>query len=574
MPEELSMTQPPPNNKDDVAAPLDNVPYTMKSIFAGSYCRENMKDYRDQKTKPLSLPFEDKETWKLLTETLSIKQPDIARRKDSNEYSNEYPKELKYLTSLFQTLGNHKANKFCRWLHNIRSLGTSGAPAPMDITAIGKKITLSAHENGEQIYKTFFNKTLPFMRDLILSMRTTFNANTETDKKDDDNDNDTDNKTNTEPMSFMNPGCNAQFEMTRGQIASILACCFFGIPLYEHCSFQVELSSVGTPGKLECWVRYFDFVRQKTMDSDWFNKEKVTVWRRCLDAKECSCLEYKSLVHNETVLCDFVVSEEGCIEDQSGQLHADFANQYIGGGVLEGGNVQEEIRFTVNVECVISKWLCPLPMRHNEAIIILGSQQFFDYSGYGSRFSFNGYRNNETEMFFCEDKKDRLGSSVIVGIDALYLWAPKSQIETNFMMREIAKSFVGYSISNQNIGHKMDVVSTGNWGCGIFRGDPQLKAMLQWISITLSNRSVAYYTFNDRRVANGQLTEFIKDFSAKQITIGSIWKVLTNTDIQQRYKDGCPLIDLLRAEYKCISSQTTNDEEPTQKKQKVDASAV
>ena len=28
-------------------------------------------------------------------------------------------------------------------------------------------------------------------------------------------------------------------------------------------------------------------------------------------------------------------------------LHADFANMYLGGGVICGGNVQEEIRFSI-----------------------------------------------------------------------------------------------------------------------------------------------------------------------------------------------------------------------------------
>ena len=59
------------------------------------------------------------------------------------------------------------------------------------------------------------------------------------------------------------------------------------------------------------------------------------------------------------------MSESGCIEDEPGQLHADFANQFISGGVLESS------------KCLLSKWLCPQPMRHNESILILGSLQLF-----------------------------------------------------------------------------------------------------------------------------------------------------------------------------------------------------
>ena len=508
---------------------LNNPPYTIQYIFDGKPFENNMKNYQDKpQTKALLLPFQDNETWKLLNDAFKVKQPNIT----AQPKKNEMPAELQYLSNLFLKVGNHKANKFIRWLHLIRELGTSGSNASMDINQIGKKCQLSNQQNGQQIYETFFNKTLPFMKELIRSMPKIFGSESK-ESQNESKQNDADDN-----VFFINPNSNDMIELTRGQIASILACCFLGIELYAHCSFVTELQQIGTPAKMECWLRYFDFVRQKGIESDWFSKEKVTVWRRCLSAEQCACLKYNSLIKNETELCDFVVYEEGCIEDQSGQLQADFANQYIGGGVLEGGNVQEEIRFTVNTECLISKWLCPLPMRHNESIIIMGSQQFFNYSGYGSSFCFDGYRDNENEMFFCQNKADRLGSSAIIGIDALYLFAPKSQITANYMMREITKSFVGYSIGNDVIGHKMDVISTGNWGCGIFRGDPQLKSMIQWISATLSGRSIAYYTFSDRRVAGGKLKEFIEEMKKQKFTVGRLWKVLMDPGFGEFYNNG------------------------------------
>ena len=53
------------------------------------------------------------------------------------------------------------------------------------------------------------------------------------------------------------------------------------------------------------------------------------------------------------------VVEKGGIEDAPNTLQADFANEYIGGGVLCGGNVQEEIRFSICPECLVSMLLCP-----------------------------------------------------------------------------------------------------------------------------------------------------------------------------------------------------------------------
>lgn len=44
-------------------------------------------------------------------------------------------------------------------------------------------------------------------------------------------------------------------------------------------------------------------------------------------------------------------------------------------------------------------------------------------------------------------------------------------------------------------------IATGNWGSGVFRGDPQLKAMLQWMAISATGRpEMKYFPFNDARV--------------------------------------------------------------------------
>jgi len=559
-------------SKSSSAKGLDNPPYTMKSILGGTF-DENHIAYQSSgklKTKQLLLPFQDKKTWKLLTNTLSDAdaQPKISPAPKGQPVFKKYPEELQYLQSLFKTLGNTGGgSKFCQWLHVIRSHGTSSVAASMDISKIGTKCTLTPQQNAEQIYSTFFNETLPFMKRLILSMPQIFGVKSADDdtsgdppdneqKMDIDPDADGNEpaeqkaEDSTVSVGFLNPDSNGQCSLSRGQIASILSCCFFGVELYAHCSFAVELSTVGTPGKMEMWVRYFDYVRRKGMESSWFNDEKVTVWRRSLTAEQCADLEHEALCKNETVLCDFNVFDEGAIEDQPGQIHADFANQYIGGGVLEGGNVQEEIRFTVNTECLISKWLCPLPMQINEAILIFGSQQFFNYSGYGSRFSFDGYRHVEEEMFFCKERPERLGSSVISGIDAVHFFEPQNQIRVDYMMREIAKSYVGFSVENKHIGHAMDTVSTGNWGCGIFRGDPQLKAVLQWISVTLSGRKVAYYTFGDRKVANGKLKNFMEAIAPQKVTVGALWRVLSNPQFEKAYrKRDLTVIDLLSTQF-------------------------
>ena len=51
--------------------------------------------------------------------------------------------------------------------------------------------------------------------------------------------------------------------------------------------------------------------------------------------------------------------------------------------------VQEEIRFVINPECLVSILFCD-EMEDNEAILLCGAEQFSTYSGYGGNFNYEG----------------------------------------------------------------------------------------------------------------------------------------------------------------------------------------
>jgi hypothetical protein len=120
------------------------------------------------------------------------------------------------------------------------------------------------------------------------------------------------------------------------------------------------------------------------------------------------------------VLGEFEIRHQGGIENAENALHTDFANAYIGGGVLGEpissllfvsffssirspsdfisfffvgflgmGNVQEEIRFSVAPECLCSM-LFNTPMSDYDSIVIVGAEQFSAYSGYGGSLGFAG----------------------------------------------------------------------------------------------------------------------------------------------------------------------------------------
>lgn len=60
--------------------------------------------------------------------------------------------------------------------------------------------------------------------------------------------------------------------------------------------------------------------------------------------------------------------------------------------------------------------------------------------------------------------------------------APLNDVETN--REEPANNFARdfYVDGAGSKDHEDDGVVTGNWGCGVFGGDPELKAMIQWLA--------------------------------------------------------------------------------------------
>ena len=55
--------------------------------------------------------------------------------------------------------------------------------------------------------------------------------------------------------------------------------------------------------------------------------------------------------------------------------------------------------------------------------------------------------------------------------------------------RELLKAYVGF-----NVVEKIDIIS-GNWGCGAFGGDIQLKFLIQWMAASLCEKTLIYCPF-------------------------------------------------------------------------------
>ena len=120
----------------------------------------------------------------------------------------------------------------------------------------------------------------------------------------------------------------------------------------------------------------------------------------------------------------------------------DFANSYIGGGVLGHGCVQEEIRFMICPE-LIASMLFTEQLDDLECLIISGHERYSNYRGYASNFQFNGNHVDRTEMDTSPEQGNKR-KSYLVAIDALYFRDSDPQYNEYNIVRELNKAFVGF----------------------------------------------------------------------------------------------------------------------------------
>ncbi|XP_016971814.1 poly(ADP-ribose) glycohydrolase [Drosophila rhopaloa] len=331
------------------------------------------------------------------------------------------------------------------------------------------------------------------------------------------------------PVPLLKQHKNASLTLSQQQIACLLANAFLctfprrntlkrksEYSSFPDINFNRLYQSTGQAvlEKLKCIMHYFRRVCPTERDASNVPIGTVTFVRRSgLPEHQVDWSQSAAPLGDVALHVD----AEGTIEDEGiGLLQVDFANKYLGGGVLGHGCVQEEIRFVICPELLVSKLFTEC-LRPFEALVMLGAERYSNYTGYAGTFAWSGN---------CEDSTPRDSSrrrqTAIVAIDALHFAQSHHQYREDLMERELNKAFIGFV-------HWMDMpppgVATGNWGCGAFGGDSYLKALLQLMVCAQLGRPLAYYTFGN--------TEFRDDFHdiwllfrSQETTVQQLWGIL------------------------------------------------
>ncbi|KAF9928694.1 hypothetical protein FBU30_002165 [Linnemannia zychae] len=280
--------------------------------------------------------------------------------------------------------------------------------------------------------------------------------------------------------------------------------------------------------KLRCIIHYFDRILQQMPNG------VVTFHRQVLNG--AITLEPNEMLNKTPFRYSNVrVELDAPLEDDAplGALQLDFANKVIGGGVLNRGAVQEEIRFAICPELIISR-LFTQTLQDNEALLIKGAERFSNYNGYAQTFEWHS-------DFVDTTPRDKLGrrKTEICAIDALPFKSHTQRLEQfceSALLRELNKAIVGFRrspITSSEWGlcrgevpsPRGALIATGNWGCGAFGGHLQLKFLIQLIAASICagyssledmddlGRDIIYFTYGLDDLAD-EIKTFIENLKA------------------------------------------------------------
>jgi len=283
-----------------------------------------------------------------------------------------------------------------------------------------------------------------------------------------------------------------------GILANAFLCTFTDRPS-ANCLSGEDLPSInfdelyGGPGwgpvevaKLHMLFGYFEEMRRRHRDGDELLRP-VRFIRQ--SAAESTAADWEGCGAS---LIEPVVHDLGqSIDDARGMLRVDFANRLVGGAAIAYGCVQEEIMFCVSPELIVSRVYCPA-MKPDEAIVIIGAEQFSIATGYAGSLRYGGTFSDPTPR-----RDDGLLGSHIVAIDAIDFrhLAAERQYEPDCILRELTKAWAGFSVSGTPL-----EIATGNWGCGVFGGDALLKSILQWLAAGRAGKILHYFPFDHEQV--------------------------------------------------------------------------
>ncbi|KAM7542649.1 hypothetical protein Aperf_G00000015985 [Anoplocephala perfoliata] len=219
-----------------------------------------------------------------------------------------------------------------------------------------------------------------------------------------------------------------------------------------------------------------------------------------------------------------------------------FANRFLGIGAPRGRYTEEEILSYIRPEILIGMLFFEA-MEDNEALVIEGAERFSRYTDSRKKFKWAGDFSEAEDAKNLRDSEDRWRGAV-VAIDALPFSESKPQFEIESIRRGLTKAYCGFCNHLAPYRVLPNVVVSGNWGCGTFRGNKELKCLIQMMACAQAGKSLAYCTFSDEEFAKRALQVF-ETLCSNSCTVGQLWRILVAPHVLEQSNRELSVFDLV-----------------------------
>jgi len=316
--------------------------------------------------------------------------------------------------------------------------------------------------------------------------------------------------------------------LSKYQIQCMVACSFFSlwpeqVPKSDPIMANPNMHKIFQPfddtlpiyqqAKVRCFLNYF--ARNVP-------KDQYVSFTRCVLTTSVDW------ANSTAPLRSIKVYFSGGMQDLPHATQVDFANMSLGGGVFGKGAVQEEILFTLAPEHTVSMLFTPV-LKDNEAFLFRGAERYSSIKGYGRKMEW-GDNFVDPVLLGSNSHKDTDG----VAIDATQFHVKEDQWKLESILRETNKAYAGF------VHCKDKPIATGNWGCGVFGGHPQLKALLQWMAASEADKDLEYCAFNTESVCQ-PLVEIHQKLVDKKMTVGQLFQLVVKLGVTET-----PFEDILK----------------------------